>query len=61
MGEVINFRRPRASEKHRGKGLCREGHHKWQADNQTRFDVKSGRLVTVQRCSRCGITRNRLT
>lgn len=57
MGEILPFRKPRASERHRGKTLCRNGHHKWTVDKQQVFDVKQGRLVTRYRCARCGATR----
>ena len=54
MGEVVPFKRPKASEKHRGKSLCRSGFHKWKVETQKQFDVKSGKLVTSYRCERCG-------
>jgi hypothetical protein len=57
MADIIPFRKPSPKEKHRGKTLCRHGHHKWQVDKERQFDVKQGRLVTVYRCSRCGKTR----
>lgn len=58
MGEVIPFRRPRASEKHKGDTLCRRGFHKWEIAQEQRFDVKQGCLVTVYRCARCGAEKN---
>lgn len=57
MADVIPFRKPSTRDRHRGKTLCRHGHHKWQVDKEKQFDVKQGRLVTVYRCSRCGKTR----
>jgi hypothetical protein len=57
MGEILAFKRPRASERHRGKTLCRNGHHKWAIDKAQVFDVKLGRLVNRYRCSRCGAVR----
>ncbi|HEB99298.1 MAG TPA: hypothetical protein ENJ05_07315 [Thiotrichales bacterium] len=57
MSKVVQFKRPRASDRHRGNTLCRRGFHKWQAEPGTPFDVKSGRLVTRYRCVRCGATR----
>ena len=57
MAEILPFKRPKASEKHRGNTLCRNGHHKWQLDKGSVFDVKLGRLVNRYRCSRCGKTR----
>ena len=61
MGEILRFKRKSASERHKGKSLCREGFHKWVADKQTTFDVKLGKLVTRYRCSRCGATQTRST
>ena len=54
MAEIIPFRKPSLKEQHKGKTLCRHGHHKWVLDKAQRFDVKQGKLVTVYRCSRCG-------
>lgn len=54
MGEVIQFKRPSAAEKHKGKTLCRSGFHKWAVVQEKQFDVKQGKLVTLYRCQRCG-------
>lgn len=53
MGEVVAFKKPKLSEKHKGKSLCRHGFHKWEIVNEKQFDVKQGKLVTVYRCKRC--------
>jgi hypothetical protein len=58
MADILPFRKPKASEKHQGKTLCRSGFHKWQVDKAQVFDVKQGRLVTVYRCARCGATKS---
>lgn len=57
MADVIPFKKPRASDKHRGKTLCKSGFHKWEAVKGNPFDVKQGKMVTRYRCSRCGATR----
>jgi len=54
MINVVPFRKPKPSEKARGKTLCREGFHKWRVWQDKQFDVKLGRLVTVYVCARCG-------
>ncbi len=54
MGEVVKFKRPKLSEKHKGKTLCQSGFHKWLVDKERVFDVKEGRLVNRYRCQRCG-------
>ena len=40
--------------------LCRSGFHKWQVLTDRRFDVKEGKLLTVECCRRCGEQRTRL-
>jgi hypothetical protein len=57
MGDVLRFRKPTPGEKHRGKGLCRSGFHKWEIVQEKQFDVRAGKLVTLYRCSRCGASR----
>lgn len=60
MGDVIQirkFKRKRAD----GKTLCDAGFHKWEVVKARRFDVKSGKLVSTDRCRRCGRERTRLT
>lgn len=57
MTNVVPFRKPKASEKHKGKTLCKRGFHKWKALPGTPFDVKTGKLVTRFRCERCGAER----
>jgi len=61
MAEILPFKRRRASERHKGNTLCRNGHHKWKIETQSVFDVKAGRLVTRFRCERCGATRTKAT
>ncbi|WP_428608105.1 hypothetical protein [Sedimenticola sp.] len=58
MGDVLPFKKIRASERHKGNTLCRNGHHKWKLDQSQVFDVKQGRLVSRYHCRRCGATRN---
>jgi hypothetical protein len=57
MGDVITFKKPKASDKHRGKTLCKSGFHKWEVVKGNPFDVKQGKMVTRYRCVRCGATR----
>jgi hypothetical protein len=59
MGDVIQFRRPKASKEHRGSMLCRSDFHDWEVVKERQFDVKQGRLVTLLRCKRCGKTKIR--
>ena len=60
MGDVVRFKKPKLSEKHRGNTLCRNGHHKWEVVKEKQFDVKQGKLVTLYKCRRCGVTKSKL-
>lgn len=58
MGDVIKFKRPKLSEKHKGKSLCKSGFHKWEVLAEKPFDVKQGKLLSVYKCVRCGATKS---
>ncbi len=58
MGDVVPFKKKKASEKHKGSTLCRRGFHKWEIEKEQQFDVKQGKLVTVYKCKRCGVIKN---
>lgn len=60
MGELIQFKKKKISEKHKGNTLCRSGFHKWDIINKQQFDVKKGKLVTVYQCYRCQKTKSKL-
>jgi hypothetical protein len=51
MGDVLPFKKPAV----KGKGLCQHGFHHWVVDKDRKFDVRKGKLVTLYRCSRCGL------
>jgi len=57
---VLPFKPPASAslkERARGRTLCQRGFHKWQIDRKKQFDVKQGRLVTIERCTRCDAIR----
>lgn len=56
MGDVIQFKKKRLKDKHKGRTLCKSGFHKWEVV-ETPFDVKKGKMLTRYRCSRCGDTK----
>ncbi|MDH3325264.1 MAG: hypothetical protein OEM38_00940 [Gammaproteobacteria bacterium] len=58
MGEVIPFKKPKLSQKHKGNTLCKNGFHKWVIENEKTFDTRQGRLVTSYVCKRCDATKN---
>lgn len=57
MADIIQFKKPKAKDKHKGKTLCRHGFHKWEPVKDKPFDVKLGKLVSAWRCKRCGATK----
>jgi hypothetical protein len=57
MGNILPFRKKAAPK---GKTLCLNNHHKWAVVKERQFDVKQGKLVTVERCTRCKKERVRL-
>lgn len=61
MGDVVRFKKPSQKDRARGKTLCTRGFHKWVVDKDKQFEVKQGRLVTIHRCKRCGVTRTSAT
>jgi len=59
---VINMQTARRTLRQnlaKGKTLCGSGFHKWQTDNEGRFDVKQGKLLTTEHCLRCNVKRAR--
>jgi hypothetical protein len=60
MTNVINLKKAK-QKRADGKTLCISGFHKWELQSGRRFDVKQGRLVSTERCKRCGEERIKLT
>lgn len=60
MSNVINLKKVK-QKRAEGKTLCSSGFHKWELLAGRRFDVKQGRLVSTERCKRCGEERSKLT
>jgi hypothetical protein len=52
---IKKFKQRRAEQ----KTLCTSGFHKWEVLAERRFDVKQGKLVTAERCKRCGLERTK--
>jgi len=59
VGEVISLKAVK-KKKQQGGTLCREGHHKWVINQEKQFDSRSGKLVTLSVCSRCGKKKTQL-
>ncbi|HEX2492943.1 MAG TPA: hypothetical protein VHK24_04145 [Steroidobacter sp.] len=53
---IINLRKAKRRRAEQ-KTLCASGFHKWETLSERRFDVKRGKLVTAERCKRCGTER----
>jgi hypothetical protein len=60
MSNVTSLRKYK-QKRAEGKTLCSSGFHKWEVLSARKFDVKQGKLVTAERCSRCGEERTRAT
>lgn len=60
MTNVINLKKAK-QQRAEGKTLCSSGFHKWEVLSARRFDVQQGRLVSTERCKRCGEERIKLT
>ena len=50
-------RRRKRKNTAQGRTLCARGFHKWVFDARKQFDVKQGKLISVERCMRCGVSR----
>jgi hypothetical protein len=61
VGDVVRFEKPSLKEVAKGKTLCSRGFHKWVIDQKKQFDVKQGKLISVHRCKRCGVTKSTAT
>ena len=64
MNNIVNLyteRKARRQERAKGITFCQSGFHKWQTVAGQGFDVKQGKLITTQRCTRCNKERTRLT
>ncbi len=65
MGDVVKLkaglRKDKRKARAKGRTLCGRGFHKWEIWQKKQFDVKSGRLVTVHKCARCGAQKTTLT
>lgn len=53
MADILPFRSGKRRPATKVSTLCREGHHSWQLETKSRFDVKQGKLVTIYRCRHC--------
>jgi hypothetical protein len=60
MTNIVSLRKFK-QKRAEGKTLCSSGFHKWELLSGQRFDVKAGKLVTAERCTRCGEERIRAT
>lgn len=58
MGDILPFKKKKASEKHEKRIMCQSGFHKWEIVTGQKFDVKQGKLISVYKCKRCGKIKN---
>lgn len=57
---VVQLRKVK-TQRAQAKVLCDSDFHKWRVLKHSQFDVKLGKLVTLERCMRCGKERTRAT
>lgn len=67
MADILEFKKPSKKQQAKKKSggnasgtLCKEGHHKWKIIQEKKFEVHSGKLMTVYRCERCDKTKSKL-
>lgn len=53
MGDILQFKKPRAKDKYKGRTLCKSGFHKWEVDKKKPFETQQGKLLSRYVCSRC--------
>ena len=51
--DINKFRKQKRQTRAKHNTLCQRGLHKWKYDEGKQFDVKLGKLVSIQRCQRC--------
>ena len=56
MNNVVSLRKVK-KRKAEQKTLCGAGFHKWKTVTAAKFDVHQGKLITPERCTRCGAER----
>jgi hypothetical protein len=56
--QLRKFKSQQTAQRATGKTLCDSGFHQWAVTKHSQFDVKQGRLVTVEKCQRCATTRS---
>lgn len=55
--QLDKFRKSQRQDKAKAATLCGTGFHKWKIVTSSKFDVKQGKLVTLERCERCNAER----
>jgi hypothetical protein len=64
MTNIVNLhtaRKERLQARSNGVTFCQSGFHKWKSVAEQRFDVRQGKLITAECCTRCNKERTRLT
>ena len=60
MSNVVNLKKAKRKRAEH-QTFCDAGFHKWMTLTERRFDVKEGKLISAERCKRCGRERTRLS
>jgi hypothetical protein len=59
--DLNKFKKLRRQQRGRNTTLCKSGFHKWVFSEKKQFDVKQGKLISVERCERCQVTRTKIS
>jgi hypothetical protein len=59
--DLNKFKKLRRQQRGRNTTLCKSGFHKWVFSEKKQFDVKQGKLISVERCERCQLTRTKIS
>jgi len=59
--DLNKFKKLRRQQLGRNTTLCKSGFHKWVFSEKKQFDVKQGKLISVERCERCQVTRTKVS
>jgi hypothetical protein len=50
---LAKFKKQQRQRRAHGNTLCKRGFHKWVFAGDKQFDVKQGKLISIEQCERC--------
>lgn len=58
---LAKFKKQQRQSRAKANTLCRRGFHKWVFADDKQFDVKQGKLVSIEQCKRCQVRRTHVS